>query len=266
MSNKHKRLVPSPGAVRTFLAYAKQKEVEAHKVKLAIAVPRSRASIAQFEDSLVGMWAPEDTIAPRIYGYRVDWARNKLVEMAREENCTHICFLDDDQSYQWDHIKRLLAHNLPVVNCVVQRRGLPHDPMAGYYDKEDGHAIPISLEQWRSGKLVDVEYMSTGGMLIDMDVFNHIDMRDNWWAFAFPYCREGGEDTFFCKLCWNAGIPIKVDTSFTSTHFKWTPVSPDMWEGWLKEHGEGSLLFESGDDALATPNKRKDADGIGSVS
>ena len=261
MSKKH-RTVPAPGTIRDYLAFAREKEAEAAlaeaKIKLVLAVPRTREPIAQFEDSLVGMWTPPDTVSPRIYGYRIDWARNTLVKMAREEGATHICFLDDDQSYQWDHIKKLLARKVPVVNCVVQRRGEPHDPMAGYYSKDDGHAIPISMDDWNSKGLVEVEYMSTGGMLIDMDVFNHIDMRDNFWAFAFPYCREGGEDTFFCKLCHNAGIPVYVDTSFSSTHYKWTAVTPNMWEGWLKDHEYGSLLFERGDDAPATPNVRKE--------
>ena len=57
---------------------------------------------------------------------RLDPNRNKLIEMALEENATHILWLDTDMRFPADAIDRLLMRKLPIVASNARIRNPPH--------------------------------------------------------------------------------------------------------------------------------------------
>jgi len=102
-----------------------------NEIRLAIGVPCSFPSVpASFFHSYALMNKPAHTYIHANNGH-IDDLRNNIVERALYEGVTHLIMMDVDQVYPPETIKKLLAHNLPVVGCRVHRRYPPFDSMGG---------------------------------------------------------------------------------------------------------------------------------------
>ena len=55
--------------------------------------------------------------------------RNLIVEAAKEFNCTHILFVDDDMAYKPESLEQLLSHDLDIVTGLYLSRAFPHQPL-----------------------------------------------------------------------------------------------------------------------------------------
>lgn len=136
--------------------------------------------------------------------------RTRLVIEAIKWKATHLLFLDTDMVFCRDLLTDLLRHNVPVVGANYPRRVVPAIPTAYRLDE----AGPLYTRPGDSG-LVEVSHVATGAVLIDMRVFDGIDMP--WFQFDW-LCddptkppRIQGEDVYFCKKVRAANIPVHVD-------------------------------------------------------
>ena len=178
--------------------------------------------ITEYMTSLVnkGRSISFDMLMPDFPG-PVDIIRNHLVEKGLLIGCTHILMMDTDQIYNEDNlIKKMLAHEKPVLGARVHRRYPPFDPLL--MGGEIGKLQPILDSEIKKdgefNKEVKVAYTGTGCILYNSSIF--IDMIPDKW-FEFKTGDKGqsiGEDIGFCQKLGKAGIPIYVDCSIDIKH------------------------------------------------
>lgn len=157
--------------------------------------------------------------------------RTRLVAQAAKWGATHMLFLDDDMRFPRDVVTCLLRHNVPIVGANYSRRTHPLYTTAYKADKS-GQLLTRPGDKG----LVEVSHVGTGCLLIDMRVFELIDLP----YFAFEYDPEGrmcqGEDVYFCHKAAAAGIKVYVDQEL-SQHVKHIG-------DWEYDHNQALLVHE----------------------
>ena len=195
-------------------------------MKLGIGIPLNFPSVpSAFFDSFITM-----NTGPYIYlrssAGPIDEMRNHIVKAALEAECTHLIMMDTDQVYAQDTIRRLLAHDLPVVGCLVYRRYPPFDPLML---KGDINHYEI-ITEWGKDSLVEVDATGTGCLLFKMEVFK--TMPGPWFYFRKDPEKGGpvGEDIGFCHDLRAAGYRIYVDTSIPCGHLSQMIINEGTWK------------------------------------
>jgi hypothetical protein len=135
--------------------------------------------------------------------------RHDLVEDAIAAKCTHLLFIDSDQSFPADIVHRLAQHKKQVVGCNIAVKTLPSNPTARNFDPthSGGHAV---YSNGKSG-LERVWRVGCGVLLLDLSIFAKLPkpwFDTSWNAELNDFT---GEDWYFCELLDKAGIPIYVD-------------------------------------------------------
>ncbi len=189
-----------------------------NEIRLAIGVPCSFPSVpASFFHSYALMNKPAHTYIHANNGH-IDDLRNNIVERALYEGVTHLIMMDVDQVYPPETIKKLLAHNLPVVGCRVHRRYPPFDSLMMRIEKVDENTNAyISVDDWEDGELVEVDATGGGCVMFNMDVFRAL--KYPWYETKLQ--ENGnvlGEDIHLCQKIQKAGFKIFVDSAIEVGH------------------------------------------------
>jgi len=170
---------------------------------------------------------------------RTDLYRNLIATELLKSDYTHVLMLDADHQHPTDIIQRLARWviadpNVKVVGGLNFRRGEPFEPCAFMQDK-DGQVY--SIKEWDQG-LVQVDAIGTGSILISREVFEVCEPP--WFYNVYDYAWEGqypGEDIGFSKRCFDAGIPLYVDTTTSSPHLLDAFVTEHTFRSHFDEHG-----------------------------
>jgi len=138
--------------------------------------------------------------------------RHDLIVDAKTLGCTHVLFIDSDQTFPKDTVHRLAKHDKAIVGCNIATKVLPpdcaptarkHSPINPFGDVVFTYDHTQGLEKvWRLG---------FGVILIKMSVFE--DIPEPWFNVEW---REDlkkfvGEDWYFCEWAEKRGISIWVD-------------------------------------------------------
>lgn len=168
----------------------------------------------QFYDAFSALAMPEGSIKHRMNGGSVPENLNALVELAQNENCSHIFIVEDDSSFAPDSLIRLLMHDKPVVAGLCRSRQAPFLPYI-YSGVDENGLIWRPLTKDDSG-LIKVGATGMGGILIRMDVFDKL---------AKPYFKHyyidrvpWGQDVIFGKSLIEAGIDVWCDLDVIIWH------------------------------------------------
>lgn len=135
--------------------------------------------------------------------------RHNIVKYALRDSCTHLLFIDSDQTFPYNLVHNLVRHGRRVVGCNIATKSIPSNPTARMHDPAwwGGHMV---YSQGRAG-LQQVWRLGFGIMLIDTEVFSLVPKP---W-FEIKYHKElddyMGEDWDFCEKLEAARIPIYVD-------------------------------------------------------
>jgi len=144
----------------------------------------------------------------------IDALRNDIVEKALKIGVTKLIMCDVDQVYDTQTITKLLAHKLPVVGAMINRRYPPFDPIMMRITDE-GYK-PIT--NYNPGDLVECDATGTGCIMYSMEVFR----KTPYPWFRFQKNPDNGmtigEDIGFCQDLKAAGYKIYVDTSINIGH------------------------------------------------
>lgn len=174
-----------------------------------------------------------------------DWcgARNTLAQMTIDEGYEYLWFMDDDHAFAPDLLKRLLAHDVALINPLCLARLAPF-PLVTYSKKVDGGAryLPIPLAGMPAEGLVTLEAGGCAGMLIRRDVLEAIPAP--WFEYT-----DRSEDIVFCEKAKAAGFTLYADLACRLGHITTTVVYPDVNEDgtWMTrlKIGGGLDLFVS---------------------
>lgn len=125
-----------------------------------------------------------------------------------------VFFLDDDMVFGSDVLMRLLAHNVPIVGGLYLTRRPPYYSAAGW--KDGDHAKFLSDEDMHSGRLLSVDWVGTGCLLIRKEVLDALEYP--WFEAGRIHPDEMSEDVWFCWKAKAKGFPVYVDTSVRVGH------------------------------------------------
>lgn len=142
---------------------------------------------------------------------------------------THTMWVDADMTFAPDAVRRLLAHDLPIVGGLCFERRPPYAPTLW----RDG----AQLRDYSDG-LVEVD--STGGafLLVKREVYEHIGEEfeaTGWWlssaTHGLPGERRAGDECFLAraKMC---GYKVFVDTTVKTGHVASVVVDEDFYKMW----------------------------------
>lgn len=170
-------------------------------------------------------------------------ARNTLTEMFLRTYNDYLLFIDSDQGFDASAVAKMIEENVDLIGAAVPMKGINWDRVrsAAKEDKEDLskftsiYNVNISKEQKEilknnPGKIVEVDYVGSGLMLIHRDVFQKLKettpsyrsdqhstggieygetIYDFWRTEIDPSSsRLLSEDYNFCKIWREAGGKI----------------------------------------------------------
>jgi len=148
-------------------------------------------------------------------GMVTDQARNKIVNSAIHNGCSHILFLDSDMTFPKDIISRLLKHDVDIVGGLYVNRHSPTTVCA--FKKVKGNVYKNISSKDFTG-LVEIDGIGTGALLIKTEIFDKLKKP----YFRYGYDKELDkmitEDMVFCKLAKEKGYKIYCDTDVRCGH------------------------------------------------
>lgn len=157
--------------------------------------------VEEYDSQSIRVWKKEGSILPSI--------RHGLVREAQKQKCTHLLFLDTDQLFPPDLLRRLLRWKKEVVACNIATKAEKSYPTARQKGKgpkgEVLYTYPgdVGLKQvWRIG---------CGVMLLDLSIFGR--MTPPWFSVKYKLGVDDyqGEDWGLCEKLEQNGIPIYID-------------------------------------------------------
>lgn len=183
-------------------------------------------------------------------------ARNAIVrrflDQPEGERSEWLVFMDDDQLYPSHTLELLIESADPVDRRII---GLP----VWRFAADNGGPIRVthnvldvaengSFTEWTDelpeNAVMQVPAVGTGCLMIHRSVLLEMQERSvdqgngaNWCWFREqvyqPADIKEGEDLFFCRLAWNCGIPVWLNTSVTLEHAKTVRLNGAVPEGVL---------------------------------
>lgn len=152
-------------------------------------------------------------------GSNIAGNRNNGVREAQRLGACKLLFLDADMTFPMNVVERLEGWGKPIVGATYPQRSGLHKNLA-----RPKANVPVDLE---GRKVIEVDRLPTGCLLIDMAVF--AKLKRPYFRFTFREEDElagvtpdlGGEDYDFCDRAVAAGIPVHldVDLSFNIVHW-----------------------------------------------
>ena len=219
-------LIPRPNG-----DLVKGKQTEGVQVSVPMWIDQHKSSLTK---DLMGLDIPPHSRFVTAAGKPADMARNVLVE---ECNRDWIFFMDQDQTFHPDTIKRLMSWNQNIVSGVTFKRLGEPVPMVYKYMWEEGKGhyyapmvreIGEYLTKFRDdlkGRpqaivgppygLLECDSVGAGCLLVHRRVFDALEKP----YFKWNEGNSGGEDFYFCRKAQEAGFKIFADPSVMSGHY-----------------------------------------------
>lgn len=131
-----------------------------------------------------------------ILGCYIHVNRNKMIEQAKREGCSHLLFVDTDVLFGPDAINKLIQSDKEIIG--------------GRYNKR---TFPIVSTVPDINELSTVPFVPTGFLLINMVVFDKV--KGPWFGFDE---ETDSDDHFFCKKAIDAGYEVWCDPTIQIGH------------------------------------------------
>jgi 2-polyprenyl-3-methyl-5-hydroxy-6-metoxy-1,4-benzoquinol methylase len=156
----------------------------------------------------------------------VDVARNKLVEMAINDNCDYIMFIDSDTLIPNGAIDKLLDMNVEIASGLYFSKGKPYLPVARLKEGEKH----FFLEDFEFDQIMEVQGVGMGCCLINTKVFKEMEFP----YFKLEWREKDGikyqiaEDLYFCDEAIKLGYKVYLNTGIVCEHYG-TEVGPEQF-------------------------------------
>lgn len=168
----------------------------------------------------LGKFRNEEIKVESVRGSMLPNLRLDLVKRARQLQCSHLLFIDTDQSYPRDTIHRLIRADKDVVACNIATKQVPASPTARQFNA-DRYGVGDLVYNTSGKGLEKVWRVGTGVMMIRMSVFEKIGL-DVWntpWNAEVE--RYQGEDWTFVEACEKLGIDVWIDHDLSEQVKHW---------------------------------------------
>jgi hypothetical protein len=138
--------------------------------------------------------------------------RHDIVKDAQALGCTHLLWIDSDQSFPKELLHRLVRHDKSIVGCNIATKVLPPSCAPTARKKSDINPFgDVVFTYDTSQGLEQVWRLGFGVILVKMKVFD--DIPEPWFNLMWDEEQKKfvGEDWWFCMEAEKRGIPIWVD-------------------------------------------------------
>ncbi len=204
---------------------------------VAVCVPSTTLTrFVLFEMSLSGLRVPPYSTEYRIVSTSPAKNRNDAIRMALPE-ITHFFFVDDDQHFDQDMLRRLVAWRVPVVCALTCLARPPFFPILFKGD----HTLPDGRKRYENISWAELDnkhglypvFAGPGsGILVERSVLDK--MPQPWFEIGKYDSEQLQEDVVFYEKCRDLGVPIYCDLDSPMGHIAPTvawPVrtSDDRW-------------------------------------
>lgn len=188
--------------------------------RVLIGIPSLQFVDINFTMRLVGLVSHTmrhgvDTVVQPAINFALPNAHNMLVEDARRHNCSHLLLLETDNTFPHDALRRLLAHDKPIVGATYLMRSAPHRAMGR---ERDDLTKPIDVT---GGGCREVSRLPVGCILIRMDVFDALEAPI--WETPWNGRTFETDDYKFCDKARARGHSVwcDCDLSMEVGHMAW---------------------------------------------
>ena len=191
---------------------------------------------------------------PIVFDSLVNRARNAAVAHFLSTDCTHLLFIDSDIEFSPEDVLKLIQSKERVIGGAYAQKWLNLQKVKDVFSKDPipekpftlctNHSVHFKFSSEKDQPKVEVDYLTTGFMLIERSVFtelikhypgrkytNDVDgyMSAHKDLFYNFFCVEINEDTNrfesedygFCRLWKNIQGHIYVIPDITLTHYGW---------------------------------------------
>jgi len=195
--------------------------------KIAVAIPtRKKSEINKYWlDWLTKLetdWKKDNLDYEIIFneGMYYDESRNHLVKLAQERSADYILFIDDDIFMPMKGLQALLKQSKDFIAFPAFAKQMPlkSNIFPNFYF--------TSLPKIPKDKLMKVDWIGAGNILVNMSVFNKIDkpyfgsgteIEDQIKGTKFIY--RTSEDEYFCRKLKKVGVEVYVLTNNVCEHY-----------------------------------------------
>lgn len=205
------------------------------QTKVCVGAPCAKQPICdRFYDCFGGLDLPQGSIWQRAIGGSIPVNLNKLVDAALTQDCTHLFIVEDDSVFERDTVRRLLAHDKPVVTGLCRQRSAPFRSYVYKGLNENGLGWYTLTPQDKG--LIKVDATGMGGILINTEVFKKLQRP--YFHHYFVGEKEWGQDIVFGKSLVEAGIDVYCDLDVHIGHVTQCQIgsewSPTGWNVTVK--------------------------------
>jgi GT2 family glycosyltransferase len=196
---------------------------------------------ASFLPSFIGLERPNGSVTSTVHGQSPAAGRNIMIQQALDNNCTHIFFMDDDMVFPPDTLRKLLAHDKPIVSALYLLRSFPHRP--AFFDKAyaNGRCKFTPLTKELKGLVKGVN-AGLGAVLIKTEVFRNLEEP---WIRLGELEKDGWcDDVGFFNRCREVGYDIWCDLDAPVGHMTYCTIWPENHNGeWFTnyKHHNGNI-------------------------
>jgi hypothetical protein len=209
---------------------------------LAIIVPHLGETSTEWALNLRNITVPNGTQVLTGRGMPIDVTRDRMTNEALDAGFEWLFYLDSDVILPKNAIMTLLSHNLPIVSGMYRAKKPDGFSWTMWVKREvDGEIRLFPVDTWK-GRLIPVETVGCGCLLVHRSVFEKIrketdlpfffwtDKRDKSFITAElpdPIMNEVSEDFWFCLLAVAHGFQIAVDTTIACEHVATVKLAED---------------------------------------
>lgn len=193
-----------------------QKKAQPRRLKICLAIPCVGTIRIETAMSIVAILnsTPHDIYFAYREGAYIEHNRTRLIQIAIEQKCDKLFFLDSDIIVEGDVINKLLALGKPFIGASYNMRSFPLYSNVKVTD-ENGKFIAVPNLPAEPFKCAGVP---TGAMLVDVAEVQKIPHP---W-FDLTYFENGdlelGEDIYFCQKLIKHGYEIWCDPTIQIGH------------------------------------------------
>lgn len=202
------------------------------RVVIGVSVNSHVARWVPFWESLAMMfasaaaWEEVDTLVYKQgISYDPSDTRNAAIQHAKDIQADAVWLLDDDQSFDPELLRKLLARNVPIVQALTLFRYSPFQPVAfpphELHDQQD--VVDFFLLTDQTG----LQPISSGGggcLLIRREVWETVPAP--WFQAGQVYPGRASEDTYFYLKAHAHGFSALVDCDNVSIHWRACGIKP----------------------------------------
>jgi FkbM family methyltransferase len=183
------------------------------KKKILIAIPCKNDIEADTFKSIYDLEVPEgyETEFQYFYGYAVDQVRNLIAHWVINAY-DYLLAIDHDVVFEKDTLKKMLAHDKPLVSGVYRQRLDP--PMIEIYDH---NMVRMDISNL-TGSLQEIGGCGFGCVLVKKEVF--ASMPYPWFVYhqSLNHNETFSEDLDFCRKARDKGYKLYADSSILCKH------------------------------------------------